>query len=65
MTLEQQIERLEQIRNSAATSITVDGVTTNISQDAAAKRLLELNRQLAVANGQPDPRPVAPRIKLT
>jgi hypothetical protein len=64
-TLQQSIERLTAIRNSAVTSTTVDGISTTIDQAAAARRLQELQRSQAAEDGLPDPRPIVSRIKLT
>lgn len=64
-TLSETVARLKAITNSAVTSSSADGISASIDQRTAARRLRETSRELADAQGLPDPRPKVARIKLT
>lgn len=58
----EEIAELEAMRNSGATWVSVDGVSTGINQDVIARRLRELRGS---DDTQADRRPIAPTIDLS
>ena len=58
------IDNLEQILNSGATTISVDGETTVFDLDAVRERLRDLQSELRALEGRPARRPLFNRINL-
>jgi len=62
--LQSDISNLEQILNSGATTISVDGETTVFDLDAVRQRLRDLQSELRALEGRPARRPLFNRINL-
>lgn len=63
--LKEAIANLEQILDSGASSVTVDGETTSFDMKAINERLKDLKSELATLQGKKTRRPIFNRIDLS
>lgn len=63
--LREQIETLERILNSGATSVSEDGQSTTFDLDSVRDRLLDLRTELNRVEGRRAPRPLMGQIDLS
>ena len=63
--LKEAIANLEQILDSGAAMITIDGETTQFNLDAVAARLKDLKAELSTLQGKKIRRPIFNRIDLS
>ena len=63
--LKEAIANLEQILDSGAAMITIDGETTQLNLDAVAARLKDLKAELSTLQGKKIRRPIFNRIDLS
>jgi hypothetical protein len=63
--LKEAISNLEQILDSGASMITIDGETTQFDLTAVATRLRDLKAELATLQGKQARRPIFNRIDLS
>ncbi len=63
--LKEAIANLEQILDSGASSVSVDGETTTFDLKAIASRIKDLNAELATLQGKQNKRPIFNRLDLS
>ena len=63
--LKEAIANLEQILDSGASSVTVDGETTTFDLAAVSSRIKDLKAELATLQGKKTRRPIFNRIDLS
>lgn len=63
--LKEAISGLEQLLDSGASMVTIDGETTQFDLTAAAARLKDLKAELATLEGKKTRRPIFNRIDLS
>ena len=63
--LKEAITNLEQILDSGASSVTVDGETTTFDLAAVSSRIKDLKAELATLQGKKTRRPIFNRIDLS
>jgi hypothetical protein len=63
--LQGQIETLERILNSGASSVSEDGQSTTFDLDSVRDRLLDLKTELNRIDGRRAPRPMMGQINLS
>jgi len=63
--IKEAISNLEQVLDSGASSVTVDGETTTFDLGAVASRIKDLKSELATLQGKKNRRPIFNRIDLS
>lgn len=63
-TLAETVARLKRITRSGIASTTVDGITTDFDQAAAARALREAQQEQSAAEGTAQTRPTTAQIRL-